>query len=182
MVDSGEQEDFVLVALAQGGDREALELLFRRLYRPLRSYVCQIIRSPQTDDVLQEIALVVFRNLRYLRDPRAFRPWVLKLASRYAFRHLKREARRRRIVGADPELISSTEAPPRPQELLETDLLAAIEHLSPASRAVLLLHYQQHLSLEETAAVLDVPLGTAKSRLSYGVSVLRKLLHQKETQ
>jgi len=84
------------------------------------------------------------------------------------------------MIEADPELISLAEAPPSPQELLEIDLLAAIEHLSPASRAVLLLHYQHHLSLEETAAVLEIPLGTAKSRLSYGVSALRKLLTRKE--
>jgi len=44
---------------------------------------------------------------------------------------------------------------------------------------VLLLHYQQDLSIEETAVVLDIPVGTAKSRLAYGVSVLRKLLDQK---
>lgn len=180
MADSAEPDEFVLVVLAQSGDREALESLFRRLYRPLRSYVCQMVRSPQADDVLQEVALVIFRNLRYLRDPRAFRPWVLKLTSRHVFRHLKREARRLHMIEADPELISLAEAPPSPQELLEIDLLAAIEHLSPASRAVLLLHYQHHLSLEETAAVLEIPLGTAKSRLSYGVSALRKLLTRKE--
>ncbi len=182
MVDSAEPDEFVVVALAQSGDPEALESLFRRLYRPLRSYVCKMVPSPQTDDVLQEIALITYRNLRYLRDPRAFRPWVLKLASRYIFRHLKRESRRERRVEVDPELIASVEAPVSSQELFETDLLAAIEHVSPASRAVLLLHYQQHLSLEETAAILDIPLGTAKSRLSYGVAVLRKLLHRKGTQ
>jgi RNA polymerase sigma-70 factor (ECF subfamily) len=45
---------------------------------------------------------------------------------------------------------------------------------------VLLLHYQQHLSIEETAAILDIPLGTAKSRLSYGVATIRNLLKEKE--
>ena len=60
-------------------------------------------------------------------------------------------------------------------------LLALIDRVSPASRAVLLLHYQQHLSIEETALVLDIPVGTAKSRLAYGVSVLRKLVNQKGT-
>ncbi len=63
MADWAEPDEFVLVALAQSGDREALESLFRRLYRPLRSYLCQMVPSPQTDDVLQEIALIVFRNL-----------------------------------------------------------------------------------------------------------------------
>ena len=57
--------------------------------------------------------------------------------------------------------------------------LSLIEQVSPSSRAVLLLHYQQHLSLEETAAILDIPFGTAKSRLSYGVATVRKFLKEK---
>lgn len=181
MPETAEADELILVALAQNGDRDALEKLFHRLYRPLRSYVGQMVESSQTDDVLQDIALVIFRNLRYLRHPAAFRAWVLRLASRQIFRYLKRETRRRRLVDSDPELISMAEAPATVEPRIDPGLLAAIDRLSPASRAVLLLHYQQHLSLEETAAVLEIPLGTAKSRLSYGVSVLRKLLQQKGT-
>jgi len=64
----------------------------------------------------------------------------------------------------------------------DAERFAAIDHVSPASRAVLLLHYQHDLSIEETAIVLDIPVGTAKSRLAYGISVLRKLITQKGTQ
>jgi DNA-directed RNA polymerase specialized sigma24 family protein len=97
-----------------------------------------MVGSLQTDDILQEIALIIFRSLRLLSDPGAFRPWVLRLASRYIFRHLKREARRRRIVEADPELISIAEASFISRDPIESDLLSAVEQLSPASRAVLL--------------------------------------------
>ena len=51
-----------------------------------------------------------------------------------------------------------------------------LEKISPASRAVLLLHYVQELSIEEVAAILDIGVGTAKSRLGYGLASLRKLL------
>lgn len=181
MPEPEEAEELILIALAQNGDRDAVEKLFRRLYRPLRSYVSKMVDSSQTDDVLQDVALIIFRNLRYLQHPAAFRAWVLRLASRQIFRHLKGDAGRRRLIDLDPELISTAEAPASVEPLIEPGLLAAIDQLSPASRAVLLLHYQQQLSLEETAAVLEIPLGTAKSRLSYGVSVLRKLLQQKGT-
>jgi len=46
--------------------------------------------------------------------------------------------------------------------------------LSPASRAVIGLYYLHELSLEEVAAVLEIPVGTVKSRLAYGLSQLRK--------
>ncbi len=54
--------------------------------------------------------------------------------------------------------------------------LTLLDHVSPASRAVLLLHYQHDLTLEESAAILEIPIGTAKSRLHYGVTTLRKYL------
>ena len=54
--------------------------------------------------------------------------------------------------------------------------MTLLDHVSPASRAVLLLRYQHDLTLEESAAILEIPIGTAKSRLNYGVTTLRKHL------
>ena len=180
MPDYRETGEAVLVALAQSGDKDALEALLRRFYRPLRAFVTPLVGASHADDVLQEIALLIVQNVRYLRHPAAFRPWAFRLASRRAFRHLKRETRWKRLE-TDPELIASLPAPGPPPDALEPGLLALIERVSPASRAVLLLHYQQQLSIEETALVLHIPVGTAKSRLAYGVSVLRKLVTQKGT-
>jgi RNA polymerase sigma-70 factor (ECF subfamily) len=74
--------------------------------------------------------------------------------------------------------VPSTEPLP---DVLEPKLFEVIKQVSPASRAVLLLHYQHDLSIEETAVVLDIPVGTAKSRLAYGMSVLRKRINDKGT-
>jgi DNA-directed RNA polymerase specialized sigma24 family protein len=54
-----------------------------------------------------------------------------------------------------------------------------LDRVSPASRAVLLLHYVEDLSIEETAAILDISVGTAKSRLAYGLACLREFTHWK---
>jgi RNA polymerase sigma-70 factor (ECF subfamily) len=51
------------------------------------------------------------------------------------------------------------------------DLLSAV---SPASRAVLILHYLEELTLSEIAEILDISVGTVKSRLAYGLSLLRR--------
>ena len=178
MLDYREIDELILVALAQNGDTDALEALLRGFYRPLRAFVTPLVGPSHADDVLQEIALIIFQNLRYLRHPAAFRSWAFRLASRRAFRYLKRETRWKPL---DLDVIASLPAPPPLPEALEPGLLKTIEQVSPASRAVLLLHYQQGLSIEETALVLDIPVGTAKSRLAYGVSVLRKLINQKGT-
>jgi DNA-directed RNA polymerase specialized sigma24 family protein len=50
--------------------------------------------------------------------------------------------------------------------------------VSPASRAVLLLHFELELSLPEVAAILEIPVGTAKSRLAYGLRSIRQYLRQ----
>jgi RNA polymerase sigma-70 factor (ECF subfamily) len=53
-------------------------------------------------------------------------------------------------------------------------LLANVARLSPASRAVVTLHYLDELPLADVAAILDISLGTVKSRLAYGLAQLRK--------
>jgi RNA polymerase sigma-70 factor, ECF subfamily len=180
MSERPDSEEPILVALAQSGERDALEALLRRYHQRLRAFVTPMVGGSQVDDVLQEIALAVFQNIRYLRHPGAFRAWVYRLASRRAFRHLKREVRWARH-DTNPETIAALPAQDPLPDALEPKLFEVIEQVSPASRAVLLLHYQQDLSIQETAIVLDIPVGTAKSRLAYGVSVLRKLITQKGT-
>jgi RNA polymerase sigma-70 factor (ECF subfamily) len=64
-----------------------------------------------------------------------------------------------------------------PAELLEE--LLSLDEVSPASRAVLALHFNEELTLAEIAAILELPLGTVKSRLAYGLSAIRKHLSEK---
>ena len=163
----------LLVLLAQTGDRAALEDLLRGLHAPLRRYLTRLAGADLADDILQETSLQIFRKLPYLREPAVFRPWTLRIASRIAFAHLKRARRWQPLEDAPPEPFTPT---PDLGEPPDAAFLALVDRVSPASRAVLLLHYQHDLSLEETAAVLEIPVGTAKSRLHYGVATLRKHL------
>jgi len=74
--------------------------------------------------------------------------------------------------------LPAPEAPP--DNALLAELLDA-ELLSPASRAVLVLHFQEEMQLDEVAAVLEIPIGTVKSRLAYGLKSLRKYLSEKRS-
>jgi RNA polymerase sigma-70 factor (ECF subfamily) len=164
----------MLVLLAQAGDRGALEQLLRDAYAPLRRYITHLVGVSLADDVLQETSLQIFRKLPYLREPAVFRPWTLRIASRIAFSHLKHERRWQPLDDAAPEQLTTFD--PGLGEPPDEGFLTLLEHVSPASRAVLLLRYQQDLTLEESAAILEIPIGTAKSRLHYGVATLRKYL------
>lgn len=167
-------DETLLVLLAQTGDRAALEQLLRDIHAPLRRYITSLVGAALADDILQETALQIFRKLHFLREPAVFRPWTFRIASRIAFSQLKRDRRWEPLDAAPPEPLTTFD--PNLGEPPDEAFLALLDYVSPASRAVLLLHYQQDLSLEETAAILEIPIGTAKSRLHYGVSTLRKHL------
>lgn len=160
---------------AQCGDREALELLLDSVQSPLHSYLCSLVGPADAEDVVQEVLVLMYRKLKWLEEPDALRPWIFRIASRAAYRHLKKTRRWREHANEEDTLeeLPAPEAPP-PAELLQR--LSTKEGISPASRAVLVLHFQQELSLPEVAAVLAIPLGTVKSRLAYGLSALRKQL------
>jgi RNA polymerase sigma-70 factor (ECF subfamily) len=164
----------LLVLLAQSGDRAAMEQLLRDVHAPLRRYISGLVGADLADDVIQETALQIFRKLRFLREPAVFRPWTYRIASRIAFSHLKHARRWEPLDATAPEAVTALNSDLG--QLPDESFLALLDIVSPASRAVLLLRYQHDLSLEETAAVLDIPIGTAKSRLHYGVSALRKHL------
>jgi RNA polymerase sigma-70 factor (ECF subfamily) len=176
-----EESENLLVALVQHGDTAAFETLLRRLYRPLRSYIAAMVGDSVAEDVLQEVSLRIYRHIRFLREPKAFRAWAYRIATRIAFVHLKREKRWRRVE-SDPDFQHAFPRVALPLDESDAEFLSMVDRVSPASRAVLLLHFQQHLSLEEAAAILDIPVGTAKSRLSYGLATLRRLIKEEERQ
>jgi RNA polymerase sigma-70 factor (ECF subfamily) len=151
-----------------------LEQLLRDIHAPLRRYITRLAGADLADDILQETALQIFRKLPHLREPAVFRPWTFRIASRIAFSQLKRARRWEPLDAAPPEPFSTLS--PNLGEPPDQAFLTLLDRVSPASRAVLLLHYQHDLSLEEAAAILEIPIGTAKSRLHYGVSTLRKHL------
>ena len=174
-------EEARLVIRAQCGDRQALEVLLRGVQPALQRYVTGLVGSTDADDVSQDVLVTVARKLPWLSEPQLFRAWMYRIASRAAFKHLRR-IRSRDARETDDAVLDSLAAPEPPpgdeilRELLDSDLL------SPASRAVLVLHFQEEMSLPEVAAVLEIPLGTVKSRLGYGLKVLRRHLAGKRSQ
>lgn len=170
------QRESLWVLQAQSGSQEALNELFKSVQEPLFRYIASLVRDQHlAEDILQEVFMRIYRKLHWLREPEAFRAWSYQIASREAFRHLNRERHWSEQIRDETTLalLPSRETGEFPKELIES-LPQLVDTLSPASRAVLVLFYLHELSLVETAAVLDIPVGTAKSRLSYGLEKLRR--------
>jgi RNA polymerase sigma-70 factor (ECF subfamily) len=163
------------VLRAQCDDREALEALLRSVQPSLRRYLTGLAGATDADDLLQDVLVLIARRLGALDDPKLFRPWSFRIASREAFRHL----RKRRLWQGQHEDDTQLDDLPTPAERPSGELLRELltsQTISSASRAVLILHFEEELTLPEVAAILDIPLGTVKSRLGYGLRLIRKHL------
>ncbi len=167
-----------LAARAQLGDRPALEALLRELQRPLLEHVRAIVRDDDlASDVLQEVLLIICRRLHTVRETEWIRAWAYRIATREAVRAVRR-ARREEGSLVDLEDLPPAEEPdiagagPTDDQLAE--LPSRLAMLPPRAQLVLRMHYLQSFTLPEVAAALEVPLGTVKSRLAYGLARLRE--------
>lgn len=166
-----------LVLRVQSGDLAALDALLAATQRWLHPFLVRLVADADVaDDTLQEVLLRIHRKLCYLRDARAYRAWVYRLAAREAIRNA-RSQRRRHQREVDDELLGSAAGSELPQAL-EADEVALLrqktELLTPNIRAVIVLHYFEGLSLREVADVLEIAIGTVKSRLAVGLTEMRR--------
>ncbi|MEJ7576548.1 MAG: RNA polymerase sigma factor [Pyrinomonadaceae bacterium] len=180
MMNGREQENW-LVLRAQSGDAEALDELLKTVQESLYRYIFNLVRERHlAEDILQEVFMRIYRKLGWLRQPELFRAWAYRIATRETFRHLKRERRWADQV-RDEEVLKMIPTPPPREEFapeLVERLPQLVANISPASRAVIILYYLHEMSLDETAAVLEIPIGTVKSRLAYGLASLRERLNE----
>lgn len=170
----------VTVARAQGGDRPALDRMLRALQAPLFAHVRGITGDDTlAADVLQRALLQVCRGLPSLRDPRWVRAWAYRIATREAVRATRREQAWRDALAGDDALATHTspaaDEPPFDAALVAR-VPALVDALPPGARVVLRLHYLDELTLPEVAEALERPIGTIKSRLAYGLAMLRERL------
>jgi RNA polymerase sigma-70 factor (ECF subfamily) len=171
METSRQQQQWVLRAQVQ--DREALELLLRSIQPSLYRFLLGLVGETGADDVLQDVLIQICRKLAWLRAPDLFRPWAFRIASRAGIRYLKKHKRwMERTV--DESVLETVPAIGDPPINDLTDLVFNSSALSNASRAVLVLHFIEGMTLPEVGAVLEIPLGTVKSRLAFGLNALRK--------
>jgi RNA polymerase sigma-70 factor (ECF subfamily) len=169
-----EPADVMLVLLAQQGDRDALNKLLERVQDRLFRYVSRLLNnSAVAEDVLQEALLRIARKIGYLDEPKMFETWAYRIASREVFRMAKHSRTAAATEGLELDVAAPEVAPPR---MTWDELGRLTGELSPECRAVMALHYGEDRPLKEVAEILDVPLGTVKSRLGYGLTRLRGML------
>ena len=178
---STKRRSTLLVLRAQADDREALDRLLQAHQGELFGYLAKMLRDhSDAEDAVQQTWMQAVKKLRWLREPEYFRPWVFRIASRIAFRMIKQRKRTKEISNA-PFIDAATDLEFENSEM--TDLTERIpewlERLTPKGREAVILHYMKGFTTQEVAEILSIPIGTAKSRISYSLSCIRKHIHKK---
>ena len=171
--------DEYLVVMSQGGSREALAILVRRWSPRLQRYCARLLRSQELgEDVMQEVWINAMGGLVRLGDPARFPAWIYAIATRRCADVVRARVRSRRLTDGVSALqtINLTANGHRSTPERGIDLAAAIERLPLDQRLTVSLHYAEDLSVEEVAAVLNVPPGTVKSRLHHARMALKQHL------
>lgn len=160
--------DDELVVRAQSGDPRAEEALFRRCAPAVGRTVERLLGSTSdADDLVQDTFLAAFDELADLRDPRAFRGWILQIAVRKAHRRFRRR-KLMRALGLDrsepPEVLGRLAAPGLdPDARAQLALLdARLAHVPLAQRTAWLLRRVEGRPLAEVAQACGCSLATAK--------------------
>ena len=154
-----------LVRAAQRSDGLAMAELLDML-GPAVARWCGPIALQDAEDAAQEALIAVFRGLKGLREPTALYGWARAIAVREAVRVAQRAARERPAELAD--------LPGRDDPTLAIDVRDVLSRLAPEQRAVLMLRDLEGVDERTAAALLEVPAGTVKSRLSRARGSFRK--------
>ncbi len=179
--DAGCEEDELLRRVASG-DEAAMTELYRLHGGVVLAQILLVVQERAVaEEILQDTMLAVWRGAGSFRAESSVRSWVISIARRQARDRLRR--RRPRLVD-DAILSSQPSADPGPEVLaLEraevAEVADGIRSLAPAHREVLGLAFGAGLSLPEVAQVLEVPLGTVKSRLAAARTALGRVLTEK---
>ncbi len=170
-----------LIAQIQAGERDAFERLLdayeTRVYRLALRYTGT---PSDAEDVTQEIFLGVYKSLGKFRGDSSLATWIYRVALNHCLEF--RRKHRLDSVSYDEELRLATmdwrddPAQSADKGELSARIEAALQCLSAQHREVILLHELQGLTYQEAAKVLNVPVGTVKSRLSNAFRKLRDLL------
>ncbi len=177
-----EAGDDVLITRFQAGDDEAFRVLLERYTERIRNLVFSVLHDADLiDDVTQEVFIKAYRALQGFRFDAAFYTWLYRITINHC-RDIMRKQKLRRTLSLntlldirDKELTVKTSVQPEDTETMEW-IHRGLQKLPEKFRTPVILKDMEGFSYEEMAEIMQCELGTVKSRLSRGRSMLRTWL------
>lgn len=161
------------------GDEHATRFFVETYYDPLLRYLFRLVQDHQgAEDVCQELFIRAIQRIDQVRDPKGFKTWLYRIATNLAHDYL-RCRKDTPVPEVLPESVSTDDVEQLRERLYVAQTLGI---LSSEHREVLLLRFYEDMSLQEISEVLEIPLGTVKSRLHHALRQLRRHLEYEEQQ
>lgn len=175
-------EDLDLIRRMQAGDDDAVRDLYAQYGQRLYAYALRLTDDPATaEDVTQNTLVTAWRTAHTFRAEGRLIAWLLGIVHHTAMKAIRN--RTNYLDDVAEETIREEQPSPEDQAQVKDErrwVRQGMQSLSPEHRAVLELVFYQELSLNEVAQVLNIPVGTVKSRLSYARTHLRGVLTRTE--
>ena len=182
-------DDATLVAHVRGGDATAFAQLMRRYNRRLYRTARAILKDDgAAEDALQEAYVAAFNHIGEYRGDAALGTWLTRIVVNQALQALRKSRRERVVVPIDEspsdrveEIADVPSSTPENQALrgeMRRLIERKIDELPESYRAVFMLREVEDMTVEETAAALDIPAATVRSRLFRAKTRLRESLAQ----
>ena len=173
-------DDDALIAAMRAGDRQAFGSLVERETRAVYRTCLRILGRPQdAEDVTQESFVAAYRAIGNYRGDGSLRGWLMKIATRRAFRHLaQRRPEAELDAVAEPVLADGAADPDRLVVAAEAraEIRDAVAGLPDPYREVVALRFFGDLSLAEVAEATGRPINTVKTHLRRGLERLRPVV------
>jgi len=181
------QDEAEVMTELRSGSETAFDWLVTYYHAPVYAVIFGILRNPNdAADVTQEVFLKAFRGIRAFRHGSSLKTWLYRIAvreslnyRRWSWRHLRYQSSiEQEQVDGSADFEDPGTSPF--EELASREIQQAVQHalgeVPAVFRAAVILRDLEGLSYEEVAEVLDVTVGTVKSRILRGRRILREIL------
>ena len=166
--------DEILVVQIQSGDRTALPKLVKRWHKEFCNKAYWLTKdSDVSKDIAQDCWNVIINKINDLKDPKSFKGWAFRIVYSKSLDALRANQRKRNELQLYAYNQSEVEEEKIPETDLKKKLLKAIAELPEQQQVVIRLFYEEDYSLNDIGELLNISIGTAKSRLFHAREKLK---------
>ena len=185
-------EESAVIAELKAGSEEAYAWLIGEFHQPIYGLIYRLVNDPSdAADTAQEVFLKVFRGMKHFHGESSLKTWIYRIAlheasnrRRWWFRHKARETPIDPIESSEAEFPAEVRLVDRGESPFEqfahgevqSVVAEALTHVPEPYRTAIVLRDLDQMSYDEIAEVLQISLGTVKSRITRGRDALRKKL------
>ena len=169
--------DGILVQEFQSGNKKALTKLVKRWHKTFCEKAYWIVKDADVaKDIAQDSWRVIINKIEDLKTPKSFGSWALRIVYTKSLDWIKANKRFQNNIDNKHEIEVAFDVEIDTNEALKVKLLKTIKTLPETQQIVIRLFYMQDYSLKEISAMLNISVGTVKSRLFHAREKLKQIL------